>query len=103
MKVSFDEGVFEELVNMSVYLAEDNKEIAHKFLDACNATFQFLADNRKVGSIRKFESVELSEIRMWRVKGFEKYLIFYVPTVTGIRILHLLHSATDYNRAFEND
>lgn len=70
MKVSFDEGVFEELVNMSAYLVEDNEEIAHKFLDACNATFQFLAENRNIGSIRKFENVGLSEVRMWRVKNF---------------------------------
>ena len=103
MNVTYDEGVFEELVNLSAYLAENNEEIAQKFLNACDATFQFLTVNRHVGSPRQFESVDLTDVRMWRVKGFEKYLIFYVPTATGIRILHVLHSATDYNRAFEGE
>lgn len=103
MKVTYDDGVFEELVNLSAYLAEDNEQIAHKFLNACDATFQFLTVNRHMGSIREFESAGLSEVRMWRVKGFEKYLIFYVPTQSGVRILHVLHSATDYNRAFEDE
>jgi len=31
------------------------------------------------------------------------YLVFYVPTESGIKILHVLHSATDYNRAFEDE
>ena len=40
---------------------------------------------------------------MWRVKGFEKHLVFYVPVERGIKILHIIHSAVDYNRVFEND
>lgn len=103
MKVTYDDGVFEELVNLSAYLAEENEEIAQTFLNACDVTFQFLAMNPFLGSIREFEKAELSGVRMWRIKGFEKYLIFYVPTEWGVRILHVLHSATDYNRAFEDE
>ena len=102
MKVTYDEGVFEELVNLSAYLAADSDENAQSFLNACDATFKFLAINRHAGSPREFESAGLSNVRMWRVKGFEKYLIFYVPTEIGIRILHILHSSTDYNRAFDD-
>jgi toxin ParE1/3/4 len=72
MKITYDEGVFEELVNLSGYLAENNEEVAHKFLDACDATFQFLAANPGIGSAWKFENPALSKVRMWRVKGFEK-------------------------------
>lgn len=103
MKITYDEGVFEELVNLSAYLSEADEEIAQAFLNACDVTFRFLAANRYVGSTREFESVGLSDVRMWRVKGFEKYLIFYAPSDSGIRILHVLHSATDYNRAFEDE
>ena len=85
------------------YLAEDDEEIAQKFLDACDETFEFLAENRLAGSIRNFKNVKLSEVRMWRVKGYKKYLIFYQPLENGVKILHVLHSATDYNRAFENE
>jgi toxin ParE1/3/4 len=103
MKVTYGEGVFEELVNLSVYLADVDESLAHAFLDACDATFQFLASNKFIGSVREFGSKELIAIRMWRVKAFEKYLIFYVPTETGIKVLHVLHSSIDYNRFFEGD
>ena len=102
MKITYADGVFEELVSLSFYLAENDEDIAQNFLDACDATFAFLAENRFVGSIRNFKNVKLSEVRMWRVKDFEKYLIFYQPIENGVKILHILHSATDYNRKFED-
>lgn len=103
MKVVYADGVFEELVKLSFYLAEDDEDIAQDFLNACDTTFRFLAENRFTGSIRKFKNSKLSEVRMWRVKGYKKYLIFYQPLDNGVKILHVLYSATDYNRAFENE
>ncbi len=103
MKITYDEGVFEELVNPSSYLADRDEDIAHAFLDACDKTFQFLTVSPFAGSPRKFTDSRLADVRMWRVKGFAKYLIFYVPLDNGIRILHVLHSATDYNRAFDDE
>jgi toxin ParE1/3/4 len=103
MRVTYDEGVFEELVNLSAYLAEIDEGVAQSFLDSCDVTFQFLASNKYIGSLREFKNRELKNVRMWRVKSFEKYLIFYTPTDTGIRIIHVLHSAVDYNRVFEDN
>ncbi len=103
MKVIYADGVFEELVNLSFYLAQDDEEIAQTFLNACDNSFRFLSENRFMGSVRNFKNEKLSEVRMWRVKGVEKYLIFYQPLETGIKILHILQSATDYDRAFEDN
>jgi len=103
MKVFHDSEVLEELILLAGYIADENEETAQHFLDACDATFRFLAHNRFIGSIRKFHQYELSEVRMWHVKGFEKYLIFYRPIEDGVRILHVLHSARDYNRLFEDE
>ncbi len=50
MTVAYADGVFEELVSLSFYIAEDNEEAAQRFLDACDETFRFLAGNRSVGS-----------------------------------------------------
>ena len=103
MSVNYADGVFEELVSLSFYIAEDDENVAQRFLDACDETFRFLADNQLIGSVRRFENVKLSEVRMWRVKGFEKYLVFYQPFGDGVKVLHLLHSARDYNRIFEDE
>ena len=37
------------------------------------------------------------------LEDFEKYLIFYIPIETGVKILHILHSARDYNRLFGDE
>jgi len=103
MKITYADGVFEELVNLSFCIAENDEETAQRFLNACDETFQLLVENKFIGRLRDFKNARLSEIRMWRVKGFEKYLIFYIPAADGIKILHVLHSATDYNRAFEDE
>ncbi len=103
MKVTYADGFFEELVNLSFYLADADEDVAQNFLNACNESFLFLAENKLIESVRNFKSIKLFEVRMWRVKGFEKYLIFYIPTENGIKILHVLHSATDYNRAFKGE
>lgn len=102
MRVTYDDVVFDELVNLSAYLAEDDESVAQTFLNACDVTFRFLALNPFIGSQREFINPVLREVRMWRVKGFEKYLIFYTPTKEGVRILHIFHSARDYNRIFDN-
>jgi len=98
MKVSLRNSV-----NISAYLAEQNEEVAQNFLNACDVTFRFLASNPHIGAEREFENPALSRVRMWRVKNFEKYLVFYTPTETGVKILHLLHSAQDYNRLFDDE
>ncbi len=89
-------------VNLSAYLAEDNEETAQRFLDACDVTFRFLASNPLVGSRREFNNPALLDARMWRVRSFEKYLIFYIGIEKGVRILHVFHSARDYNRLFDD-
>jgi hypothetical protein len=37
-----------------------------------------------MGSLRKVRRPEFAGIRMWRVKYFESYLIFYFPWRRGI-------------------
>lgn len=103
MKVTYGEGVFEELVNLSAYLAEDSEGIAQSFLNSCDATFRFLALNPYAGVQRQFNDPALSDVRMWRVRDFNKYLVFYIPAEAGVKILHIVHSARDYTRLFDED
>ena len=46
MTVLYADGVFEELVSLSFFIAEADEDAAQRFLDACDETFRFLADNR---------------------------------------------------------
>lgn len=102
MRIVHGDDVFEELVNLSFYIAQDNEDAAQRFLAACDETFTFLANNKNVGVTRTFRDSSLRDVRMWRVKGFEKYLVFYQPLSDGIKILHVVHSARSYNLLFED-
>jgi toxin ParE1/3/4 len=102
MRIVCGEDLLDELVNLSFYIAQDNEEVAQRFLDACDETFLFLTKNKNIGVTRIFQDRSLREVRMWRVKGFEKYLIFYQPLPDGIKILHIVHSARSYNLLFES-
>ena len=39
-----------------------------------------------------------ADVRMWRVRDFEKYLIFYRPVGDRIQIERVVHAAQDYTR-----
>jgi plasmid stabilization system protein ParE len=37
-------------------------------------------------------------VRMWRVRGFENFLIFYTPRKDGVAVERVIHAAQDYQR-----
>jgi plasmid stabilization system protein ParE len=51
-----------------------------------------------MGSLRKVRRPEFAGIRIWRVKHFESYLIFYFPRKGGIAIERVIHAKQDYQR-----
>jgi len=56
-----------------------------------------------MGSAREYRNSEFSGIRMWRVKGFRQYLIFYRPIQDGIEIVRVIHSSRDIAALFGED
>ncbi|HQZ82064.1 MAG TPA: type II toxin-antitoxin system RelE/ParE family toxin [Pyrinomonadaceae bacterium] len=96
--IKYSQGLSAELAQIASYLAQYNESTAERFLDHCEESFQLLERFPERGSPRRFEEPELASIRMSLVKGFDDYLIFYIPFLGGVRILHVIHSALDYNR-----
>ncbi len=62
------------------------------FLFAANETFTKLAQMPLMGSPRPQLAPQLPALRQWRIKGFEDYLIFYVPLPNGVEVVRVLHS-----------
>lgn len=100
-EVIFSEFVEPELVAIWSYIAVDNPDAAGRFLDAAEFTFMELAKQPELGRSRKFSDARLKNLRSFRIKGFENYLIFYRPSVAGVEILHVLHGARDLEAFFE--
>lgn len=83
-----------------VFIAEDNLDFALLFLEAAEDSFEFLVQNRFLGSPRGYFSDRLKDLRMWQIKGFEDYCIFYRPVEEGIEILRVLHVRRDIKSIF---
>lgn len=60
-----------DLIRHFAYIGE------HGSLAAARLTFSELAKMPEMGTSRKLE--KFPDLRMWRVREFEKYLIFYQP------------------------
>jgi toxin ParE1/3/4 len=90
-----------DLIEIADYIAADNPEAAERFLDAAEEAFAQLAAMPSIGQTVPFHSTVAQGIRVWRVQGFERYLIFYQPQDSGITVIRVLHSARDVPTIFE--
>jgi len=90
-----------DLTDHFVFLGENaSVEVARRFLHASNVSFQALAKMPELGVRRTFQNARFSSVRVWPIRGFERYLIFYRPVDDGVEILRVLHGARDIERLF---
>jgi toxin ParE1/3/4 len=91
-----------DLATIAIYLAEEsgNDEVAFRFLDAAEASFDSLAATPEVGTVRRYNDTKLADVRMWRVAGFPNHLIFYRPVESGVEIIRVLHAKQDIEALF---
>jgi len=86
-----------DLVEHYVYLAENvGEETAERFLAQAELTFNTLAQKPELGAPVALQHAQLANLRKWRVKEFEKFLIFYLPRSEGISIVRVMHAAQDW-------
>lgn len=91
-----------DILDQAEYLAlEGGIDVAERYLDALEQAEQSLLDTPGLGAERTFGRIE--GLRMWRVPGFEKHLIFYRETADGIEIIRVLHGARDLAGLFDDD
>jgi len=67
-----------DLDDQAAYLAtEASLETALRFYDAASMSFDKIASMPGIGERWQSTNPRLRELRVWRVDGFEKHLIFY--------------------------
>ena len=84
-----------DLIEIAAFIAEDNPEAAERFLAAVEATFDFIAAMPSVGRTYRVQSPAAQSMRVWRVEGFERYLILYRSVEHHIDIVRVLHGSRD--------
>ncbi|MDQ3564017.1 MAG: type II toxin-antitoxin system RelE/ParE family toxin [Pseudomonadota bacterium] len=102
--VTFRPQAREDVIEIAAYLRSENPRIADAFQEAVETACRLLARLPEIGSAREFGDPRLSGLRMWPIKHFERYLIFYLlVNKKRIDIVRVLHSARDIAGMFEED
>lgn len=85
-----------DLEAQAAWLAEHSGlETALRFLDAVDEGLSFLARNPNTGAPRESANPLLVGVRVGRVRGFAKHLVFYRPVEDGIEVVRVLHGHRD--------
>lgn len=77
------------------YIAQNNSEAALQFFDAIRQTIAQLAVNPGKGSLFEIDNPQLLGLRKWSVKGFKKYLIFYIAEEELLTVIRIIHGSRD--------
>ncbi len=86
-----------DLIRHFAYIGENGSlAAARRFLAAARATFAELTQSPGMGAPRKLE--KFPNVRMWRVRDFEAYLILYEPIGDHVEVMRVIHAAQDYHR-----
>ena len=84
----------EDLIEIWIYIAQDNPIAADRVLDDIEERFDALADNPLMGRLRPDIAPEL------RYFTVGKYLILYRTVPDGAQIVRVIHGASDLPHLF---
>jgi toxin ParE1/3/4 len=90
-----------DLIDHFVFLGENaSVDVARRFLRSANSAFEELAQMPQIGASRTFRNPRFAAVRMWPIRGFERFLVFYRPVKGGIEVLRVVHGARDIETVF---
>ena len=95
-----DQDIDREALQIASYSGMD---AGLRFYEACDRAFALLLTQPRLGVIRDFDLPLLTGMRMWKLKGFEDYLIFYRPIEAGIEVLKVIHGSRDLPTLFAEE
>jgi len=84
----------QDLEEQAFYLAQQaGPEMGHRFLVAAHETFTLLASKPGIVWHSRLNHPQLTDLRFFRISGFEKMLVLYLPVSAGIEILRVIHGS----------
>lgn len=82
------------------YLLVERPPSAKDFVSTLQNTFDLLAENPKIGATRQYRQKTLSGMRMFPMKQFSAYLIFYLHNDQTLDVVRVLHGSKDISALF---
>ena len=77
------------------YATNASADVGHRFLLAAHDTFSLLATQPDMGWEGALRHPGLKSLRVFRVKGFERILILYLPMLDRVEIVRVVHGSRD--------
>jgi toxin ParE1/3/4 len=90
-----------EFYRRAEYLYDVSPATAARFLRAAESTFQRLVKVPGLGGLCEFQNPEFADVRVFPIKRFPKFLVFYRPIPEGVLIIRILHASQDIESIFE--
>ena len=90
----------EDIDQIVDYLLEESVTAAQGFVKDLQKCFDLLTENPKIDVQREYRSAALSGMRMFPLKKFSTYLVFYLPDDQTIDIVRVLHGRRDIEQLF---
>jgi len=98
--IVFQRKALEDIEDIVLFIAQDSPKSAQAFRETLEQTCALLADMPDMGAARDFENPLLAGIRLWPLKRFEKYLLFYRTPGDTVEIIRVVHGARDLPALF---
>jgi toxin ParE1/3/4 len=92
-----------DLFEAMAYIQSNNPAAAQRFVQAARDMFEQLADYPELGRRYQTTHPRLQELRVWRIGGFENYLIFYRSSEGTLCIERVLYGTRDIDHLLEED
>ena len=91
-----------DVIEQADYLSQvADPATADRFLEATETAFAELEQMPYIGSVYTTSQKNLAGLRQWHIKGFPRYIVFYLPTDIEIFIVRILHSSRDLDILFD--
>jgi toxin ParE1/3/4 len=100
-RVVFRRKAEEDIEDIAYYIAQDNVRAAEAFREALENACFLLAERPEIGPLRSFGNPRLSDVRLWPIRGFERYLLFYRVAGDTLDVIRVVHGARDLPALFE--
>ena len=91
----------DDLLEIFVQIGQNSTRAAQRFLEAFDRAANRLAAMPQMGGTCESDHPMLAELRVWSIKGFPKYLIFYRPLEDGIEVVRVVLGSRDLESLFD--
>ena len=89
-----------DIAEYFIFIGEDNFDAAIRFIDSVRDTFGQLREMPGLGRRVEVANQDLDGMRVWPIKSFPNYLIYYIASETKLRVVRVLHGARDLDSIF---